>query len=110
MVLFLQDKLHFKGPHDGIGGTVKRSTYQAVQTEKVVVNTAREFAVAAQEHSKVEVMYLDNADVINLPLDDAIPLPGTLKVHHVDVCNIDKALVMKKIAVTRLKMSQYSEH
>ena len=67
------------------------------------MNTAREFAVAAQEHSKVEVMYLDKADVINLPLDDVIPLPGTLQVHHVDVCNIDKKLVMKKNSCYKIK-------
>ena len=35
---------HFKGPHDGIGGTVKRKVYQDVSTWKVVIKNAEHFA------------------------------------------------------------------
>ena len=74
---------HFKGPHDGIGGTIKRCVYQAVQQNKVVINTAKEFADAANIHTQIKVLYADKTKIQHPNLDDAVALPGTLKVHHV---------------------------
>ena len=74
---------HFKGPHDGMGGTIKRSVYQAVQQNKVVINTAKEFADAANIHTRIKVLYLDKTKIEYPDLDGAQAIPGTLKVHHV---------------------------
>ena len=40
---------HFKGPHDGIRGTVKRKIYRDVSSMKVVLGNAKEFAEYADE-------------------------------------------------------------
>ena len=74
---------HFKGPHDGIGGTIKRSVYQAVQQNKVVINSAKEFAQAASKYTQIKVLYVDKTQIKYPELDDARPVHGTLKIHHV---------------------------
>ena len=74
---------HFKGPHDGIGGTIKRCVYRAVQQNKVIINTAREFADAANNFTKIEVVYVDKSEIEHPEVDDAPPITGTLKIHHV---------------------------
>ena len=37
------------GPHDGIGGTVKRKIYREVKTGKVVIEDAKQFADLANQ-------------------------------------------------------------
>ena len=86
---------HFKGPHDGIGGTVKRSTYRAVQSEKVVINTAREFAEAASKYSQIKVLYVDKTEIKYPDIDAAKAVQGTLQVHHIERQQ-DGVLVFKK--------------
>ena len=69
----------FKGPHDGIGGLkIKRSEYyyQAVQQNKVIISTAKEFADVANVHSRNKVLYLDKAEIQYPDLDEAKALPG----------------------------------
>ena len=75
---------HFKGPHDGIGATVKRMVYRAVQSEKIVLNTAAEFAQAANSLCDVNVIYLDKSDVLYPYLGDTIQVNGILQVHHIE--------------------------
>ena len=55
---------HIKGPHDGIGGTVKRKVYQDVSTWEVVIKDALHFATYANEICNVQVEYLDKGDII----------------------------------------------
>jgi predicted negative regulator of RcsB-dependent stress response len=57
--------------------------YQAVQGNKVVINTAEEFSQAANHYTNIKVLYLDEKDVQYPQLDDALAIPGTLKIHHV---------------------------
>ena len=48
---------HFKGPHDGIGGTVKRKVYQDVTASKVIIRDAKHFL-------EIEVECLDILKVL----------------------------------------------
>ena len=40
---------HFKGPHNGIGRTVKREVYQDVSASKVLIKDAKHFVEYAHE-------------------------------------------------------------
>ena len=75
---------HFKGPHDGIGGTVKREVYQDVTVSKVIMGDAKHFASYANPISEIQVEYLDKSDILVPRLDDAIYIKGTLQVHHLE--------------------------
>ena len=75
---------HFKGPHDGIGGTVKREVYQDVTVSKVIMRDAKHFASYANSISEIQVEYLDKSDILVPRLDDAIYIKGTLQVHHLE--------------------------
>ena len=69
----------FKGPHDGIGDMkIKRSEYYylAVQQNKVIISTAKEFADVANVYSRNKVLYLDKAEIQYPDLDEAKALPG----------------------------------
>ena len=48
-----------------------------------MINTAKEFADAANIHTQIKVLYADKTKIQHPNLDDAVALPGTLKVHHV---------------------------
>lgn len=41
--------MYFVGPHDGIGGTVKRKVYREVLSGKTVIENAKQFAAAAEQ-------------------------------------------------------------
>ena len=58
---------HFKGLHDGIGGTVKRKVCQDVSTWKVVIKDALHFATYANGICNVQVEYLDKGDIPTPP-------------------------------------------
>ena len=63
---------HFKGPHDGIGGTVKRKVYRDVTACKVIIKDAKHFADYANTVMNVRVEYLDKSDITLLNLNDAV--------------------------------------
>ena len=75
---------HFKGPHDGIGGTVKRKVYQDVTASKVVIKDAKHFAEYANNAMNVKIDYIDKSDVTVLDLSDAVYIYGTLQIHHLE--------------------------
>ena len=52
---------HFKGPHDGIGGTITRKVYQHVSSGKVIITDAKQFATYPNEISTVKVKYTDKS-------------------------------------------------
>ena len=56
---------HFKGPHDGIGGTVKCKVYADIKSQKVVVQDAKHFAEYAKGACSVNVLYLDSANILS---------------------------------------------
>ena len=63
---------HFKGPHDGIGGTVKRKVYHDVTASKVIIRDAKHFASYANSILEIQVEYLNKSDILVQKLDDAI--------------------------------------
>ena len=73
---------HFKGPHDGIGGTVKRKVYADVKSQKVVQD-AKRFAEYAKGACSVNVLYLDSANIISPSIEGSKYIPGTLQFHQV---------------------------
>ena len=66
---------HFKGPHDGIGGTVKRKVYQDVTASKVIVRDTKHFSSYAKSILEVQVEYLDKSGIFAPNLDDVVVLP-----------------------------------
>ena len=86
---FFQDQgeaHHFKGPHDGIGETIKRKVYQHVSSGKVITD-AKQFARYANEISTVKVKYIGKSEILFLNLDDAIYIHDMFKIHHVERIN-----------------------
>ena len=75
---------HFKGPHDGAGGTVKRKVYQDVTASKVIIRDAKHFASYANSILEIQVEYLDKSDILVPKLDDAIYIKCTLQIHHLE--------------------------
>ena len=74
---------HFKGPHDGIGGSVKRKVHSDVKSEKAVIKSAKHFAEYAQKVCNISVLYLDNSKINSALLNDSCYIPGTLKIYQV---------------------------
>ena len=75
---------HFKGPHDGIGGTIKRCVYNDVRASKVILRDAKHFAEYANEKLAINVAYLDKAEITVVYVKDSVPVSGTLTIHHVE--------------------------
>ena len=75
---------HFKGPDDGIGGTVKRKVYQDVTAPKVIIRDAKHFDSYANSILEIQVEYLNKSDILVPKLDDAIYIKGTLQIHHLE--------------------------
>ena len=75
--------LHFKGPHDGIGGAIKRKHFSDVTAQKVVIQNASHFCSYASNVYYVNVIYLGKSEV-QIPDDnDSSYGPGTHKIHQV---------------------------
>ena len=74
---------HFKGPHDDIGGAIKRNIYSDVTAQKVVNQNASHFCSYASSVSHVTMIYLDKSEVQIPDGNDSSYVPGTLKVHQV---------------------------
>ena len=55
---------HGKGPDDGIGGSVKRQVWTAVNSRKALASDASSFCSTAQEVSNVNVVHA-NSDMIH---------------------------------------------
>ena len=75
---------HFKGPDDGIGGTIKQCVHSDVRTSTVILRDAKHFADNANEKFAINVAYLDKDEITVINVKDSVPVPGTLKIHHVD--------------------------
>ena len=53
-----RDKTYILGPHNGIGGTVKRKVYQEVLSDHLVVRDARHFAEEANSICDIQGIFL----------------------------------------------------
>ena len=81
---------HFKGPHDGIGGTIKRKIYQDVSSNKIVIESAKEFAEYANKVTSIEVYHLPKDEIIVPDITGSKYIKGTLSIHHVERINLSK--------------------
>ena len=70
---------------DGVGGTVKNVVYRAVMSEKITVNSAKDFARQADKLVEgIKCVYLPMSNIMNEP--DSIastPYHPDMKVHGV---------------------------
>lgn len=75
---------HFKGSHNGLGGTVKRRIYQDVSTFKFVIRDAKHFVEYANKICDINAEYLHQEDVPDLlSTEDSVYVYGTLQIHHI---------------------------
>ena len=74
----------FKGPHDGIGATIKWCVYNDFRASKVRLVDAKHFAEYTNEKLAINVAYLDKTEITVVNVKDSIPVPGTLQIHHVE--------------------------
>lgn len=75
---------HGKGPMDGIGGTIKNVVYRKVKTNKVIVNSAKEFQEAASKFvPSITSLFQTEEMLIKEPenIEAAPKIPDTLKIH-----------------------------
>ena len=75
---------HFKGPHDGIGGTIKRSIYNDVGSSKMTIKDGKHFADYVNEKLNLHAICLDKNEVTYINVDDSVPVSGCLLVHNVE--------------------------
>ena len=77
---------HGKGAVDGIGGVVKNTVFRHVKANRVVVNDPKAFAEYADSVlPKISVIYVPdlNCSFAEEVTENALEVPGTLKVHQV---------------------------
>ena len=55
---------HGKGPMDGIGGTIKNVVFRHVKSERIIVNSAKEFSEAANQFCLSITTLFQRSDVI----------------------------------------------
>ena len=83
---------HGKGAVDGVGGTVKRQVRAEVMTRREVINNAKQYSIVAKKCSdKIDIIYLGKSKIEELipifedMMKDTKVLPGTRKMHHLEV-------------------------
>ena len=79
------ETLHWKGPMDGIGGTVKNTVFRKVLSDEVVIGSPEEFTQYANQICQVDSLYLPTAEIPDEPEDIqySSSIPDTLKTHQV---------------------------
>ena len=80
---------HFKGPHDGIGGSVKWKLYQDVLSNQIITSS-KHFAQYANEVCNSVILYLDKTDITEVDVTNAVYMPGTLQVQSVQRIGLSK--------------------
>ena len=68
---------HFKDPHDGIGGSMKRKVYQDVSSNQIVITSAKHFTQYANEICYSVILSLDKTDITDVDVTNAVYIPGT---------------------------------
>ena len=108
------DTHHFKGPHDGIGGTIKQCVYNDVRESKVILRDAKHFAEYANEKLAINVACLDNNKITVVNKEDSVPVPGTLTIHNVEQVSSNLIELYKslnyKVPSKVVKSIQYQEN
>ena len=63
---------YFKGPHDEIGGSVKRKVYQDVSSNRSVITSAEDFVQYAHEFCNSDILYLDKTDIAEVDVTNTV--------------------------------------
>ena len=91
---------HGNGVVGGIGGTVKRTVWQHIQSEKSHITTLQEYsALAKQLCPNIQVEYVTKSEIdqqftfLNIKREGVKVVPQTYKVHCVKALGADKAKV-----------------
>lgn len=92
---------HGKGPHDGVGGEVKRVILRSELQKKIVINGAEEFANAATRLvSSINILYvpetkvMDTAAKLENRWGSCLPLHGLRKFHHISASEDGKSATL----------------
>ena len=91
---------HGKGVVDGIGGTVKRTVWRHIKTEKHHITSAQEYATLAKELCQnILVQYIPKDEVeknhafLDVRWEGVFSLPGTQQLHFIKPHGSDKLQV-----------------
>ena len=101
---------HGKGAVDGIGGTVKRQVRSEIMSRKEIVSNARDYATVAEKVCpNVKIIYIskeeveNSKNVFNEIFENAKTLPGTRKVHHLDIVKFNTVKYSKYFGSSEVK-------
>lgn len=62
------ERHHGKGPMEGVGGTLKRSVFNAVKSGKIVVNNSEVFAIAANDIlNGIHIIFMHDDEIMTEP-------------------------------------------
>ena len=82
------EKIHGKGPMDGVGGTVKNIIFRKVKSGFITINTPLEFHQAVLKFvPSIHSVYLVDADVLSEPENiekESKKIPETLTIYHIE--------------------------
>ena len=105
---------HRKGAVDGVGGTVKRQVRAEVMTRREFINNAEQYSTVAQKCCpKICVNYIGKEEVQEAipPLDEMMQdtkvLPGTRKMHHIEVTGPGQVVHSQFKGATATKMHTF---
>ena len=90
--MVLQRTASWKGPMDGVGGTIKNRVYRDMMSDKCVIKSAKEFSNYANKVvNGITSLYLPEADLLTEPddIEEAPKIPETLSIHML-VRNLNK--------------------
>ena len=63
--MYYKEQHHGKGPRDGVNGTIKRVVFGLVKSNKITINTLKEFAMEAWKAvQSIQSIYLSQYDEI----------------------------------------------
>lgn len=104
---------HGKGPHDGIGGEVKRVVFRAELQKKIYVNSAEEFAdAAALLAPSVNIIYVpktiiheENVTKLQARWESCVNIPG-IRNYHCALLNDEDSLLLLKNSCFSCKESE----
>ncbi|GFO14380.1 otu domain-containing protein 5 [Plakobranchus ocellatus] len=100
---------HGKGPIDGIGGTVKRAVWRRILQQRVIINSASEFAEIAKETCpNIKIFYISKEEIASVREEleqywnENVPktIADTRKFHFFKQnCNVEAELEVAEVSM-----------
>ena len=81
---------HGKGPMDGIGRSIENVVFRHVKSERIIINSVKEFSEAANQFCPSITTLFQRSDAIlseSIDIEEAPIIPGTLKIHNLKRSN-----------------------